>query len=159
MDYTWVILFSLLHVLTVGTGMPLPEDKSNIDQIIRTLMVRLKKFKVCYTTTQHLIVTPPTELQGFSSIVESLKAYNRSISDNLMDVSQVKTDISKLANTITNKWMNCTARTPEIILPKRLRDLQEKDPNLFESVTEMAVHGLKEILKLLQENFDSIASC
>lgn len=48
MDSTLVALFFLFHVLSVGTGNPLPDAKNTIEPIIKTLMVRLNAFQVCF---------------------------------------------------------------------------------------------------------------
>ncbi|KAK5612119.1 hypothetical protein CRENBAI_026152 [Crenichthys baileyi] len=159
MDLTLVTLFFLFHVLNVGTGKPLPDDKSIIELKIKMLMVRLNTFQ----TLSSLRVAPPAELQGYSSIVAALEGYNSLISENLLNVVQVRTDISELTNTIIHKLMNCTAQNPKLIVPKRLQQLQnewEQDPERHvEAVSLEALLGVKEILKLLQDKFDGIASC
>uniref|UniRef100_A0A3Q2T0D9 Leptin n=1 Tax=Fundulus heteroclitus TaxID=8078 RepID=A0A3Q2T0D9_FUNHE len=159
MDATLMILFVLFHVLSVGTGKPLTEEKHNIELKINTLMVRLNALP----TLPGLTVTPPVELQQFTPIVAALDGYNNLISENFLDVLQVKTDIFNLTNTIIQKLTNCAAPNPELIVPSRLQHLQnvwEQDPeHHVEAVSLEALHGVKEILKLLQDKFDTIESC
>lgn len=92
-----------------------------------------------------------------------MESYNGLISENLLNVAQVKTDISDLSDAITHKLMNCTAQNPELTTPMRLEQLKnewEQDPERHvEAVSLDAIQGVKEILKLLQEKFNGIASC
>ncbi|XP_054892616.1 leptin-like [Poeciliopsis prolifica] len=159
MDSTLVALVFLFHVLSVGTGKPLPDAKINIQPIIKTLMVRLNAFQALPS----LGVNPPEELEGFSSIVATMNGYNDLISENLLNVAQVKTDISRLTDTINRKLMNCTEKNPKLTLPVHLQQLQnewEQDPERHvEAVSLAALNGVREILKLLQNQIDGIASC
>uniref|UniRef100_A0A3B5PUX8 Leptin n=1 Tax=Xiphophorus maculatus TaxID=8083 RepID=A0A3B5PUX8_XIPMA len=159
MDSTLVALFFLFHVLSVGTGNPLPDAKNTIEPIIKTLMVRLNAFQALPT----LGVNPPEEPEGFSSIVAAMNGYNNLISENLLNVAQVKTDISRLTNAINRKLMDCTEKNPKLTLPVHLQQLQnewEQDPERHaEAISLAALNGVREILKLLQNQIHRIASC
>ncbi|XP_016523634.1 leptin-like [Poecilia formosa] len=155
MDSTLVALFFLLHVLSVGTGKPLPDTKSTIEPLIKTLLVRLNAFPV-------IPVNPPQELEGFSSIVVALDGYNNLISENLLNVAQVKTEISRLTNDIS-ELMDCTEKNPKPTLPVHLQQLQnewEQDPERYvEAISMAAINGAREIVEMLQNQIHGIPSC
>uniref|UniRef100_A0A3P9PHA2 Leptin n=1 Tax=Poecilia reticulata TaxID=8081 RepID=A0A3P9PHA2_POERE len=156
MDSTLVALLFLFHVLSVGTGNPVPDAKSSIEPLIKTLLVRLNAFPV-------LPVNPPQELEGFSSIVVALDGYNNLISENLLNVAQVKTDISRLTNVISHGLMNCTEKPPKRTRPVHLQQLQnewEQDPERYvEAVSVAAINGVREIVEMLQNQIHGIACC
>uniref|UniRef100_A0A3B3UJ49 Leptin n=1 Tax=Poecilia latipinna TaxID=48699 RepID=A0A3B3UJ49_9TELE len=161
MDSTLVALFFLLHVLSVGTGKPLPDTKSTIEPLIKTLLVRLNAFPYV-VILQVIPVNPPQELEGFSSIVVALDGYNNLISENLLNVAQVKTEISRLTNDIS-ELMDCTEKTPKRTLPVHLQQLQnewEQDPERYvEAISMAAINGAREIVEMLQNQIHGIPSC
>lgn len=92
-----------------------------------------------------------------------MNGYNNLISENLLNVAQIKTDISRLANAINRKLMDCTEKNPKLTLPVHLQQLQnewEQDPERHaEAISLAALNGVREILKLLQNQIHRIASC
>ncbi|XP_069567213.1 leptin-like [Brachyistius frenatus] len=161
MDYTLVLLFSLVHVLNVGTAAPLPVEvvkmKSKVKWMAEQLVVRLDKdFKV----PAGLTLSPPTDdLDGLSSVVTVLGGYNSLISDTLDGVTQIKYDISSLTGYL-NQWRqgHCSEQRPKPAVPGQLQALQSRK-QFIHTVSVEAIMRVKEFLNLLLKNLEHLQTC
>ncbi|XP_059191726.1 leptin-like [Centropristis striata] len=161
MDYTLALLFSLLHIFSVGTAAPLPVEvvkmKSKVKWMAEQLVARLNKdFEV---PDGLALSASADELNGPSSIVVVLEGYNSLISDTLSGVSQVKFDISSLTGYI-NQWRqsHCSEQRPKPSVSGPLQELQSRK-EFIHTVSIEALMRLKEFLNLLLKNLDHLETC
>nr|XP_020468689.1 leptin-like isoform X1 [Monopterus albus] len=161
MEYTLALLFSLLHVINVGTAAPLPVEvvkmKSKVKWMAEQLVVRLDKD---FQAPVGLTLSPPADdLDGPSSIVSVLDGYNSLISDTLNGVSQVKLDISSLTGYIS-QWRqgHCSEQQPKPPVPGSLQELQSRK-EFIHTVSIEALMRVKEFLNLLLKNLDHLETC
>lgn len=161
MDYTLALLFSLLHILSVGTAAPLPVEvvkmKSKVKWMAEQLVVRLNRD---IQVPPGLTISPPAdELDGPSSIVTILDGYNSLISDTFSGVSQIKFDISSLTGYI-NQWTqgHCTEQRPKPSVPGPLQELQSRK-EFIHTVSIEALMRVKEFLNVLLKNLDHLETC
>ncbi|XP_068169753.1 leptin-like [Antennarius striatus] len=161
MDYILAILFSLLHILSVGTAVPVTMDtvlmKLKVKWMAGQLVVKLEKNVEIPPT---LTLSPPTDsLDGPSCIVPVLEGYNSLISDSLIGVSQIKTEIASLTGYL-DQWRkaHCSEQWPKLSLPMRLQELQSQKKHIH-TVSFEALLRVKEFLNLLLKNLDLLENC
>lgn len=186
MDYSLVLLFSLLHILSVGTAAPLQSEvikmKSKVKWMAEQLVVKLNRdfqvFVVLIMMTEFMCVhffkmlcsflqeppgltltSPENYLSGSFSIVTVLDGYNSLISDSLYNVSQIKYEISSLTGYIKN-WRqgHCSEQRPKPPLPETLQELQRRK-EFIDTVGIEALMRVKEFLNLLLRNLDHLETC
>ncbi|KAE8296376.1 Leptin Precursor [Larimichthys crocea] len=161
MDYSLALLFTLLHLLSVGTAAPLSAEvvkmKSKVKWMAEQLVLKLdRNFQV----PPGLTLSPPVDvLDGPASIVMVLEGYNSLISDTLDGVTQVKTEISSLAGYL-DQWRkgHCTEQRPKPSVPGPLQELQSRK-EFIHTVSIEALMRVKELLNLLLKNLDQLQSC
>ncbi|XP_029290190.1 leptin-like [Cottoperca gobio] len=161
MDYTLALLFSLLHVLSVGTAAPLPVEvvnmKSKVKLLAEQLVVRLNKN---FQVPVGLTLNPPVDdLDGLAFIVTVLEDYNSLIPDNFSGVSQIKFDISSLTGFL-EQWKkgHCSEQRAKPSLPEPLQELQSRK-EFIHTVSIEALMRVKEFLNLLLKNLDNLETC
>lgn len=161
MDYSLALLFTLLHLLSVGTAAPLSVEvvkmKSKVKWMAEQLVLKLDRD---FQVPPGLTLSPPVDaLDGPSSIVMVLEGYNSLISDTLDGVTQVKTEISSLAGYL-NQWRqgHCTEQRPKPSVPGPLQELQSRK-EFIHTVSIEALMRVKEFLNLLLKNLDQLESC
>ncbi|TKS73366.1 Leptin Precursor [Collichthys lucidus] len=155
MDYSLPLLFTLLHLLSVGTAAPLM--KSKVKWMAEQLVLKLdRNFQV----PPGLTLSPPVDvLGGPASIVMVLEGYNSLISDTLDGVTQVKTEISSLAGYLNQGRQGpCTEQRPKPSVPGPLQELQSRK-EFIHTVSIEALMRVKELLNLLLKNLDQLQSC
>lgn len=157
MDYTLVLMFSLLQVLSVCTAAPLPVEvvkmKSKVKWMAEQLIIRMEDFQFPSS------LTPTDDLDGASSIVTVLEGYNSLISDTFDGVSQVKSEISSLTGYV-DQWRrgHCSEQRPKPSVPGPLQNLLSRK-EFVHTVTIEALMRVKELLNLLLKNLDHLESC
>ncbi|XP_068595557.1 leptin-like [Brachionichthys hirsutus] len=161
MDYILAILFSVMHMVSVGTAAPVTMDvvlmKSKVKWMAEQLVVKLDKNVEIPAT---LTLSPPTDsLNGPSCIVPVLEGYNSLISDSLIGVSQIKTEISSLTGYL-DQWrkVHCSEQWPKLSLPRRIQELQSRKKHVH-TVSFEALLRVKEFLNLLLKNLDLLENC
>nr|XP_020508550.1 leptin-like [Labrus bergylta] len=161
MQYNLAIVFSLLQLLSEGTAAPLSVEvvkmKSKVKWMTEQLVIRLNKD---FQVPAGLTISPPAdELDGPSSIVNTLEGYNSVISDSFNGVAQVKMEISSLAGYI-NQWRqgHCSELRPKPSMSGPLQELQSRK-EFIHTVSMEALMRVKEFLKLLLKNLDHLETC
>ncbi|XP_020508550.2 leptin a [Labrus bergylta] len=161
MQYNLAIVFSLLQLLSEGTAAPLSVEvvkmKSKVKWMTEQLVIRLNKD---FQVPAGLTLSPPAdELDGPSSIVNTLEGYNSVISDSFNGVAQVKMEISSLAGYI-NQWRqgHCSELRPKPSMSGPLQELQSRK-EFIHTVSMEALMRVKEFLKLLLKNLDHLETC
>ncbi|XP_017260997.1 leptin [Kryptolebias marmoratus] len=166
MDYTLVLLISVFHVLSVGTGAPLEggsveseQIKQKVEKYANLLIARIVRLNLNYQNTSHETLEPSIkELEGPSSIVTVLKGYNDLISDSLEGVTQIKTELYILTNS-TDEWSQQHCKQPtKSSEPELLKKLQ-KLKRFTHTVGTKALMRVKEYLSLLRRNLDLLDIC
>ncbi|XP_060891167.1 leptin-like [Labrus mixtus] len=161
MQYNLAIVFSLLQLLSEGTAAPLSVEvvkmKSKVKWMTEQLVIRLNKD---FQVPAGLTLSPPAdELDGPSSIVNTLEGYNSVISDAFNGVVQVKMEISSLAGYI-DQWRqgHCSEQRPKPSMSGPLQELQSRK-EFIHTVSMEALMRVKEFLKLLLKNLDHLETC
>ncbi|XP_034735108.1 leptin-like [Etheostoma cragini] len=162
MEYTLALVFSLLHVLSVGTAAPLPVEvvkmRSKVKWMADQLVVRLNKdFQV---PTGLTLREPADDLDGLSSIMTVLEGYNSLISDTFDWIPQVKSDISSLTGYL-DEWRqgHCSEQRPKPSVPGPLQELQSQKLKYIHTVSIEALMRVKEFLHMLLKNLDHLETC
>ncbi|XP_078112184.1 leptin a [Sander vitreus] len=162
MEYTLALLFSLLHILSVGTAAPLPVEvvkmRSKVKWMAEQLVVRVNKdFQV---PTGLTLRQPADDLDGLSSIVTVLEGYNNLISDTSDWIPQVKSDISSLTGYL-DEWRqgHCSELRPKPSVPGPLQELQSQKLKYIHTVSIEALMRVKEFLHMLLKNLDHLETC
>ncbi|XP_047452732.1 leptin-like [Mugil cephalus] len=158
MNYKLALLFSALHVLSLGTAAPLSEEdmKAKVKFAAKQLLVRLDNVEYPPDVT---LSAPFDNLDGLSSVVTVLEGYNGLMSNALDDVALVKSDLSSLTGYLS-EWRQgrCSQQLPKPPVTGPLLQLQSQK-EFIHTVSIEACLRVKEFLNRLQKNLDQLKTC